>query len=268
MDIYDIIKLILTIIYVISSLLGFIFIVLWLIMFLSRNPDKKKRNNIAKVILVSFVITVISMFTHFVVAVKQYSSPLDISTLPTFDITSDDLHGGVWDKKIGAKHDNLSPQLSWDKVSSAEKYAIVMIDHDGNDWLHWISIIDNESADDKNNGISNDSKNKISNNNKNNNLAGSNNTGDKIAGNIINVQSGTFDSYDNGYVGPYPPSGKHNYTVYVFALIGDTYSLDFQLDKGGTDLENIISQLDSGLYTDYHNIVAVGTIEGSYSAEK
>lgn len=243
MDIYDIIKLILTIIYVISSLLGFIFIVWWLIMFLSRNPDKKKRNNIAKVILVSFIITIVSMFTHFIVAVKQYSSPLDISTLPTFDVTSDDLHDGVWEKKIGAKHDNLSPQLSWKKVSSAEKYAIVMIDHDGNDWLHWISIIDN-------------------------NLASNNNTGDKIAGNKINIQSGAFDSYDNGYVGPYPPSGTHNYTVYVFALIGDTYSLDFQLDKGGTDLENIISQLDSGLYTDYHNIVAVGTIEGSYSAEK
>ena len=251
MDIYNIIKLILTIIYVISSLLGFIFIVWWLFMFLSRNPDKKKRNNIAKVILISFIITVISLFAHFIVAVKQYSRPLDISTLPTFNVTSDDLHEGVWDDKIGAKHGNLSPELSWDKVSSAEKYAIVMIDHDGNNWLHWFSIVDsNKDGDtDINDESVNDNK-----------------SSDETTDTII-IPSGAFNNIDNGYVGPYPPSGTHNYTVYVFALIGDTYSLNIQLDKGGTDLQSIVEQLDSGLYTDYHNIIAVGTLEGSYSAD-
>lgn len=256
MDIYDIIKLILTIIYVISSLLGFIFIVWWLVMFLSRNPDKKKRNNIAKVILISFITTVISLFAHFILAVKQYSRPLDISTLPTFNVTSDDLHEGVWYDKIGDKHGNLSPELSWDKVTSAEKYAIVMIDHDGNNWLHWFSIIDSEMDDNKSNNITDNNV------NESNDNAGDNDLNDKII-----VSTGLYNNIDNGYVGPYPPSGTHNYTVYVFALIGDTYSLNIQLDKGGTDLQSIVEQLDSGLYTDYHNIIAVGTLEGSYSAD-
>ena len=251
MDIYNIIKLILTIIYVVSSLLGFIFIVWWFVMFLSRNPNKKKRNNIAKVILISFIITVISLFAHFIVAVKQYSRPLDISTLPTFGVISDDLHDDVWDAKIGAEHGNLSPELSWDKVPSAEKYAIVMIDYDGNNWLHWFSIVDSnkDGATDINDESVNDNK-------------PSNKTTDTII-----IPSGTFNNIDSGYVGPYPPSGTHNYTVYVFALIGDTYSLNIQLDKGGTDLQDIVGQLDSGLYTDYHNIIAVGTLEGSYSAD-
>ena len=242
MDIYHIIKLILTIIYITSSLLGFIFLIWWLAMFISRNPDLKKRSNIAKGLLITVIISVFSMFVHFVVAVKQYSGPLDISKLPTFNVSSSDLHDGAWDEKIGAKHGNISPELTWDKVNYAGKYAIIMIDHGGNNWLHWISIVDDSNDDDNNNEDDKDLN--------------------------VTIPSGAYNNIDDGYVGPYPPSGTHSYTIYVFALQGDTYNLNFQLDKGGTDLQNIVDQLNSGVYTDYNNIVAVGIIEGNYSADK
>ena len=242
MDIYHIIKLILTIIYITSSLLGFIFLIWWLVMFISRNPDLKKRSNIAKGLLITVIISVFSMFVHFVVAVKQYSGPLDISKLPTFDVSSSDLHDGIWDEKIGAKHGNISPELTWNKVNYANIYAVVMIDHGGNNWLHWISIVDDSNDDDNNNEDDKDLN--------------------------VTIPSGTYNNIDDGYVGPYPPSGTHSYTIYVFALQGDTYNLNFQLDKGGTDLQSIVDQLNSGVYTDYNNIVAVGIIEGNYSADK
>ena len=180
----------------------------------------------AKVLLGSVVIAVLSMVVHFGVAVKQYSQPIDIASLPTFNVTSDNLHDGMWDEKIGAKHGNVSPKLSWDKVENANKYMVVMIDYDGNNWLHWICTTDDTVLDE-----------------------------------------GAVTEKD-GYVGPYPPSGTHNYTVYVFALKGDTYAIDDKLDSGGTDFQKLVDQINSGVTTDHNNIIAVGIIEGEYGEQQ
>ena len=55
-------------------------------------------------------------------------------------ITSADLKDGEWNDVIThtAFGENKSPQLSCNAVDGAGCYAIIMIDPDGNNWLHWI----------------------------------------------------------------------------------------------------------------------------------
>lgn len=57
------------------------------------------------------------------------------------NLSSDDLSDGVWNSVIASNGSgqNLSPELSFDAVEGAEEYAVVMIDPDGNNWLHWIA---------------------------------------------------------------------------------------------------------------------------------
>ena len=57
-------------------------------------------------------------------------------------ITSADLKDREWNEVITntAFGENKSPQLSWNAVDGAGCYAIIMIDPDGNNWLHWIEI--------------------------------------------------------------------------------------------------------------------------------
>ncbi len=63
-------------------------------------------------------------------------------------VTSENLNNGKWDEIISNTRlgENLSPQLSWSSVNGAGCYAVIMIDPDGNNWLHWIEtdITDNE----------------------------------------------------------------------------------------------------------------------------
>ena len=55
-------------------------------------------------------------------------------------ITSTDLIDGVWNEEItNTKYgSNVSPQLSWNAIDGASCYAVVMVDPDGFNWLHWI----------------------------------------------------------------------------------------------------------------------------------
>ena len=55
-------------------------------------------------------------------------------------ITSDDLKDGIWDEVITntAYGRDQSPQLSWNTIEGAGCYAVIMIDPDGNNWLHWM----------------------------------------------------------------------------------------------------------------------------------
>ncbi|MGI6737768.1 MAG: YbhB/YbcL family Raf kinase inhibitor-like protein [Anaerovoracaceae bacterium] len=57
----------------------------------------------------------------------------------TITVTSDNLHDGVWDTEIthlsGGR--NESPELTWNAVDGAEEYAIIMLDPDAENWMHW-----------------------------------------------------------------------------------------------------------------------------------
>ena len=64
-----------------------------------------------------------------------YISNISFSDLPTFPVTSACLSDGKWDPKItNTKYgQNISPDLSWEKVEGATRYMIFMID---GEWLH------------------------------------------------------------------------------------------------------------------------------------
>lgn len=74
----------------------------------------------------------------------ESSSTVPASSEPavlSLNLSSDDLSDGVWNSVIASNGSgqNLSPELSFDAVEGAEEYAVVMIDPDGNNWLHWIA---------------------------------------------------------------------------------------------------------------------------------
>lgn len=75
---------------------------------------------------------------------QESSSTVPASSEPavlSLNLSSDDLSDGVWNSVIASNGSgqNLSPELSFDAVEGAEEYAVVMIDPDGNNWLHWIA---------------------------------------------------------------------------------------------------------------------------------
>lgn len=105
---------------------------------------------------------------------------LDISKLPAFNLSSDDLHDGVWDSDITNTKNgtNRSPQLSWEAVEGASCYAVYMIDTGttgAGSWMHWKSLTEE-----------------------------------------TNLPAGWAS--DEEYIGPYPPEGTHVYEILVFAM--------------------------------------------------
>ncbi|MCR4689951.1 MAG: hypothetical protein K5739_01215 [Lachnospiraceae bacterium] len=61
--------------------------------------------------------------------------------LPVFDVSSTSLEDGNWLTETGAKHENRSPQLSWDAIDGADRYVVLMLDKDAGNWLHWFEIV-------------------------------------------------------------------------------------------------------------------------------
>lgn len=107
-------------------------------------------------------------------------SQLDISRLDSFEVSSGDLHGGVWDSDITNTKNgtNRSPQLSWESVDGASCYGVYMVDTGSagsGSWMHWKSLAEETS-----------------------------------------LPAGWAPASE--YVGPYPPEGTHVYEILVFAF--------------------------------------------------
>ncbi len=201
-------------------------------MFISRSTDLKKRKSYAYVFAISAIAAVSAMIIHFAVALRQYSGPVDLSRLPALKLSSESIdESGAFKKETGRDHGNLSPQLTIEGAEGLSAFEIVMIDHDGNDWLHWIACVPSDSGDDR-----------------------------------VAISEGAFTDREQSYVGPYPPSGTHTYTIYVFGMVGESRYFDTALDRPGADIKSIAEGLDNGLYTDYHNVKAMGSITGTYSS--
>lgn len=69
---------------------------------------------------------------------------IEFDDLEHFEIQSNCLADGVWDDKISNtdRGNNISPDLSWEAVEGATKYAVYMID---NGWLHMVAMTDETS---------------------------------------------------------------------------------------------------------------------------
>ena len=208
-----------------AGLFGLVPVTLIILLFCIRNKAKHpKAPKIAGSIFAgAIVLTAGSYLAFFLLSAKLYSS-LDLEKLPTFTVTSDELHDGVWDPVISntPKGKNRSPSLSWEPVQGASCYAVCMVDETASDWLHW-----------KQSGI-------------------------RTAG----LAAGAAPA--DAYVGPYPPSGTHVYTVYVFAL---KEHADFRgtLDFGSMDCYTVIQGVDLTNGDKTGNVIAYGTLSGTFS---
>ncbi len=141
--------------------------------------------------------------------------------LPEFEVSSSDLHDGVWDTVItNTKYgENVSPALSWDPVDGAECYVIYMIDTSARNWMHW-----------------------------------------KME-NVTETELLRGRASDSEYVGPYPPSGTHDYEIYVYALKEPVSDIGGDFDKANPGFDDVIRNLDKSC----GNIIACGHIKGTYT---
>ena len=146
-------------------------------------------------------------------------------SVPTFEVTSNDVHNGAWDDKVtNTKYgENLSPDLSWEKVEGASQYVVVMID---GVWLH-MDVFTTETS-----------------------LA---------EGAIKRGERG------NQYVGPYPPTGTHTYSVFVFALKNDMGKVLLAFDAGGNSIDRIYQELNKDKDGNEGNVIAYGRLDGHYT---
>lgn len=78
---------------------------------------------------------------------KVVEGKVYVDSLPTFNVTSSSIVDGEWKTETGLKEGNLSPELTWDAVDGATRYAIVMIDVSTNDWLTWYVVTDTTHLD-------------------------------------------------------------------------------------------------------------------------
>ena len=227
MNVYETVKITLTLLSGCGFVIGFYFLLRWIVMFLSRNPDLKKRKQQAIGLLICWAVATVLELVSVMCASKQYTTPPKIGDLPQFEVTSSDLKDGVWAEQIGRDHGNLSPALSWEApFEGCTNYVILMIDESADNWLHWC-----------------------------------------VSETTNFVAGGAYSTDSYAYVGPYPPSGTHTYTVYVFALKSPATPSTASLNKPGLKMTDLLRELNSSVIVEYNNIAAVGTVSGTYSAD-
>ncbi len=143
----------------------------------------------------------------------------------TFELTSEDLHDGVWDSVITNTENgsNVSPQLSWDAVPDAACYVIYMVDTTVEDWIHW----------------------------KSNNVT------------ETNLPQGWAP--EGEYIGPYPPGGTHDYEIYVFALKEPVERAKGAYNNSNMKFKKNCLDLDAVTEGTSGNILAYGHTTGTYT---
>jgi len=150
------------------------------------------------------------------------------SDIPTFELTSEDLHDGVWDTVISntVEGSNVSPQLTWEAVPEAACYVIYMVDSSAGDWLHW----------------------------KKNNVTETT---------LVQGWEQTSD-----YLGPCPPPGTtHDYEVYVIAIKEPVERAKGALKSSNPSLYANVWALDTLAEGVTGNILAYGHLVGTFTEE-
>ena len=74
-------------------------------------------------------------------------SKVYMDSLPVFEVTTTSIENGEWRQETGLMIDNLSPELTWEPVEGATKYAVIMLDVSTNNWLSWFVIVDETHLD-------------------------------------------------------------------------------------------------------------------------
>ena len=195
-----------------------------------RAKGSEKRSTAALFFVIGSILFFVLMeLAHFILSVKVYhNSEERMDTLPSFTVTSDDLHDGVWDAVITHSDGrDLSPQLSWEPVEGATAYGILMVDPDGGDWLHWKTGL--------------------------------------VATAGVPQGYALPETYIGPYP---PEGTSHTYTVYVAALRRPDPNVMGTLDWSNVDsnisVETMLSSMDVTENGRTGNVIAIGTLSGQY----
>lgn len=150
---------------------------------------------------------------------------ISVASNSRFDITKNPWSSEIYSEKANPPGENLSPDLSYSQVAGAGCYAIYMLDVTAGNWIHWI--------------VKNETK--------------------------TSLELGAAGSAGNmEYVGPYPPSGMHEYVVYVYALKQEPDTYAGEVDKRIDSIEVIENALDTAGGKS-GNIIGKGSIAGTAS---
>ena len=196
------------------------------------DPERRPSKLPAILILIGIGLAIFLNFLFFAVSVKYYNTrEQDVTKLPSFTVTSENLHDGVWDDVIGKEQgENKSPQLSWEHVEGAAAYGILMIDTDARNWLHW-------------------------------------KTGTVTTDGIPLGYAGS-DTYVRPYP---PAGTTHSYTIYVAALRQSDPNVLGLFDNVNDDPDHtpvkLLSSMDVTEGGTAGNVIAVGTITGTYTTQ-
>ncbi|MBO4580246.1 MAG: hypothetical protein J5715_08845 [Clostridiales bacterium] len=158
-------------------------------------------------------------------ASDNYISLVPFDNLPTFKATSSNVKDGVWDDKI--TNTKHGENISPELSWEAVEGAsqYVVIMIDAQ-WLH-MDVFTTETS----------------------------------------IAEGAIGRGEKGaqYVGPYPPSGTHTYSVFIFALKDDFEKANLYFDSGLNSLEKIFKGLDSDKNGNTGNVIAYARLDGNYT---
>lgn len=73
---------------------------------------------------------------------KTDKERVKVENLQRFEISSSSIEGEEWKRITGGNNGNKSPEILWDEVEGASLYAVLMIDKDARNWLHWYVTVD------------------------------------------------------------------------------------------------------------------------------
>ena len=154
-----------------------------------------------------------------------FISKIIFEDTPSFNVTSENIKDGVWDDKITNTKYGDNSSPQLSWDSVDGASEYVVIMIDGA-WLH-MDVFTSETS----------------------------------------LSEGQIDRGERGneYVGPYPPSGTHTYSVFVFALKEEMGKVMLSFDAGGNSIDLIYQGLNVDKNGNDGNVLAYGRLDGNYT---
>ncbi|MBR5974853.1 MAG: hypothetical protein IK020_06680 [Clostridiales bacterium] len=156
---------------------------------------------------------------------STYIDTISFADLPSFKVTSKNANDYVWDVKI--TNTKYGENVSPELTWDAVDGATmyVVVMIDGS-WLHMEVFTDKTTL---------------------------------AEGEIAGKEQG------DRFVGPYPPSGTHTYSVFVFALKAEMGYVELHFDAGSNSMDKIYKGLDKDKDGNEGNVIAYGRLDANYT---
>ena len=149
---------------------------------------------------------------------------LDLKNLPSITLTSEDLHEGVWDTDITNTEKGTNRSPQL-SWEPVEGAACYAVYMVDTTVTYWLHW---------------------------------------KSGNVAETKLSAGWAQKNEYVGPYPPSGTHNYEIRVYALKEAVTESTSTFDSSNAGFDKMVAALDQNS-SGSGNVIAYGTLTGSYT---